>query len=93
LPRGKKTIASTILKDLEDMSDEEGSFLVLYDFTGKASFYFYKNLHIIQETLGDGETIQKSTLQCKYLRTARAIQTLAKRYKANVLLFRAELLE
>lgn len=93
VPRGKKTIASRILASLETETDEKGVFLVFYDFTGKASFYFYKNLKIIQETLEDGEKIQKSVLQCKRLKTARAIQQLAKHYKADVLLYRAEPLE
>lgn len=93
VPRGKKTIASRILTSLEDELDEIGNFLVFYDFPGKASFYFYKNLALIHEELQDGKRIQKSVIECKKLRTVRAIEQLAKHYKADVLLYRAEALE
>jgi len=93
VPRGKKTIASRILTSLEGEPDERGNFLVFYDFTGKASLYFYKNLQIIQAELKDGKRIQKSVIECKRLRTVRAIAQLAKHYKAQVLLYRAEALE
>lgn len=92
MPRGKKTIAREIIEALEEESDE-GNFLVLYDFTGKISNYYYKNLKVILETFGDGEWIQKSVIQCKFARTARAIKKLAEHYEAQVLIFRAELLE
>ena len=93
MTRGKRTIASKILEDLKDENDEIGNFLVLYDFKGKASFYFYKNLKAIREELHDGERIQKSVVQCNRLKPARAIEKLAKYYKADILLFRAEPLE
>lgn len=91
--RGRRSIANRILEDLKDESVEEECFLVLYDFSGKISNYFYKNLDIIRNTLGDGVSIQKSVIQCKYARTMRAIERLAKHYKAEVLVFRVEPLE
>jgi len=93
MPRGKKTIASRILLELEDDSDEAGTFLVFYDFKENPSKYFYRNLHLIFETLDDGERIQASVIKSKRLKTARAIEKLAEHYKAEVLLFRAEPLE
>ncbi len=95
MPRGEKskTIAYGILLELEDESDEEGNFLVLYDFKKNPSQYFYRNLHRIFEALEDGELIQASTIECKRLKTAQATRNLAKRYKADVLLYRAEPLE
>ena len=93
VPRGRETIASKILKDLSDENDEEGNFLVFYDFKTRATTVFYKNLEDIRKTLGDGEKIQKSVIQCKFARTAKAIKKLAEHYKANVLLYRAEPLE
>lgn len=91
--RGRRSIASRILEDLKVESTEEANYLVLYDFKGKISNYFYKNLEVIQETLGDGVKLQKSVIQCKRLRTACAIEQLAKQYKADVLVFRAEPVE
>ena len=91
--RGRRTIASRILEDLEDVDEEEDCFLVFYDFKGKASFYFYKNLQVIQEELQDGVKVQKSVIQCRMLKTARAIEKLAEHYKADALVYRAEPLE
>ncbi len=93
MPRGKKSIASEILLELENESDEVGTFLVLYDFKENPSKYFYRNLHRIFDALDDGERIQASVIECKRLKTARAIENLAKRYKADILLYRAEPLE
>ena len=93
MARGKKTIASKILLELKDEGDEVGNFLVLYDFKENPSKYFYRNLNRIYEALEDGERILVSTIECKRLKTARAVKNLAKRYKADVLLYSAELRE
>lgn len=90
MPRGRETIASEILGALKDEGDEEGPFLVFYDFNTRATTVFYKNLEEIRATLEDGERIQKSVVKCTKLRTARAIKKLAEHYKADVLLFRVE---
>lgn len=91
--RGRRTIASKILEDLKDESMEEAGYLVVYDFRAKPSLYFYKNFEVIQKTLGDGVRIQKSVIQCKYMRTAKAIERLATHYDAQALVFRAEPVE
>lgn len=91
--KGRRSIASGILEDLEDESTEEGCYLVIYDFKKKPSLYFYKNLQVIQGVLGDGVRIQVSIIQCRMLKTARAVEKLARRYEADVLVFRAEPLE
>lgn len=91
--KGRRSIASGILEDLEDESTEEACYLVIYDFKEKPSLYFYKNLQVIQESLGDGVRIQASVIQCKMLKTARAVEKLARRYKADALVFKAEYME
>lgn len=88
--RGRRTVASEVLEELGEEIIGEGCYLVFYDFQVKPSFYFYKNLQIIQDTLGDGVRIQSSVMQCSKLKTARAIEKLAKRYEAKVLVFKAE---
>jgi len=90
--RGKPTIASQILKDVE-ATDETGEFLVFYDMKGHPSEYFYKNLHRIIAAQSDGGRIQASVISCGKLKTAKAIYLLAKRYDAEVLLYRAERIE
>jgi len=88
--KGRKSVASGILNDLEGESMEEGCYLVFYDFKEKTSLYFYKNLEVIQGELKDGSRIQKSVVQCRMLKTARAIERLCGHYGAQALLFRAE---
>ena len=89
--RGRPSTADKILDDLDDT--EEDNFLVLYDFSSKPSLYFYKNVKIIQEKLEDGVRIQASVYQCRLLKTARAIDKLARHYGANCLVFRVESIE
>jgi hypothetical protein len=81
------------LEDLEGESTEEGCYLVFYDFKAKPSLYFYKSLEVIQGKLQDGVRIQKSVVQCRMLKTARAIEKLCGHYGAQALLFRAERLD
>ena len=91
--KGRKSVASGILNDLEGESMEEGCYLVFYDFKEKTSLYFYKNLEVIRGKLQDGERIQKSVVQCRMLKTARAIRKLCGHYGAESLIFRAERLD
>lgn len=91
--RGKRTKASKILEDLKDLEDDARGYLVMYDLKGHPSEYFYKNLHRIMDTQGDGERIQASVIQCTHYKTAKAIHALGKDYGAHVLIFRAELVK
>lgn len=91
--RGKPTKANKILRALEDLEDNDEGYLVMYDLKGHPSEYFYKNLHRIMDTQGDGDRIQASVIQCSRLKTAKAIHALGEDYGAHVLIFRAELVE
>lgn len=91
--RGRRTIASEILEGLEEESTEEGCYLVFYDFKVKPSLYFYKSLEVIQGKLQDGAKIQRSVVQCRMLKTARAIEKLCGHYGAKALVYRAERLD
>ena len=75
-----------MLERVED--DEEGCFLVFFDFTGKISQYFYKNLERIQKRQGDGKKVQFSVLECTHLRTAKVIALLAQHYEGEVLIYK-----
>jgi len=90
--RGRQSIASKILEDLDD-THEEASFLVCYDFRARANLPFYKNLEIIIRETQDGIRVQKSLIKCKKLRTAQAIKRLVEHYDASALLFKIEELE
>lgn len=91
--RGRRSIASKILETLEGVSTEKALYLVIYDFKAKPSLYFYKNLEVIFKVTQDGERIQMSVLQCRMLKTARAIEQLATHYKAQALVFKVEPME
>jgi len=83
---GRKTIAAKILDDDlgVEFKDNEGPFLICYEFALKKGetirINFFKNLHRIMRELGDGLRVQKSTIECKHERTARAIRALCKHY-------------
>jgi len=87
---GKKSLAEKILEDLEDEEDEEGGFLICYDFKEKPRTPFYKNLERLFSSLEGGSMIQKSVVSCRRLKTALAIRALAEHYGAEVKVFRAE---
>lgn len=86
--RARRSTASKILRDLKEESMEEGCYLVLYDFQVHPQPAFYRNLEEIQGELQDGERIQRSVVQCKYARTAKAIKALCTHYKAEALIFK-----
>ncbi len=84
--QGRKTITTHIFEDLQDLEDSEGHWLVLYDFAQAAGEVtphgFFRNLNRIME-LGDGIRIQKSVIDCRRLKTARAIEALCHHYGAR----------
>lgn len=90
---GKKSLAQKILEDLEDEEDEEGGYLICYDFKEKPRTPFYTNLERLFSSLEDGSLIQKSVVSCRRLKTVQAVNRLAKHYGAEALIFRAELIE
>ena len=79
-------MAAHIFEDLEDMEDLEGRYLVIYDFAqsaGESTHHgFFRNLNRILE-MGDGRRVQKSVIDCRRLKTARAIEALCKHYQAR----------
>jgi len=84
---GRKTIVKKIFDSLgEEFKDEEGCFLLLYDFELKVGqtihYNFFTNLHRILDR-GDGRRVQCSVIECNHLKTARAIEALARHYKAR----------
>jgi len=84
---GRKTIAAQILDELVEFKDSEGHFLIVYDFASKIGETthqnFFTNLHRIMEELGDGLRVQRSIIECKHGRTAKAISALCEHYGAR----------
>ncbi|GAG93068.1 unnamed protein product, partial [marine sediment metagenome] len=75
----KKSIADLIIEGLEGFEDAEGPYIVMYDFDragGKPIHHsFWRNLNRLFDKLGDGKRIQLSVIECKRLRTVKAIKT------------------
>jgi len=81
---GRESKARRAIEAAEDGEEEEGVFWVIYDFEGgKNPSKFYRNL---DEVFGKyaGERIQKSVVEMRSLRGARAVGELAKSYGARV---------
>ena len=93
--KGRKSHADQIIEELEDTEDAEGHFLVLYDFDRKPGkpvhHSFFKNIKRIFLKLGDGRRLQFSVIECRRLKTAKAIIKLAERFNAReVVAFKIE---
>jgi len=84
--RGRKTVAQHIFDEIGDNYDEEGLYLVIYDFelqAGETTHHgFFRNLKRIMDR-GDGLRVQRSVIECKSLRTARAIELLCRHYSPD----------
>jgi CRISPR/Cas system-associated endoribonuclease Cas2 len=84
--RGRKTTATHIYEKIGDDYDDMGLYLVLYDFELHAgevvNHAFFKNINRILD-MGDGVRVQRSVIECKHLRTARAIEALCRHYSPD----------
>ena len=61
LKMGRKSLVLKNYEDSEDIEEESGTWLVLYDFNGiKPSSKFWDNLHRIKNLAGSGDLIQYS---------------------------------
>jgi len=87
---GRISLAKKYYEETET-DDESGSWLVLYDFKGiKPSSKFWANIKRIQALVGVGSLIQYSVFTTDSKRGALTAVKLAKHYKAEVKLFKAE---
>jgi hypothetical protein len=83
------SLAKQIL-DKEASPDEEGTWIVVYDFRDlKPCPRFWVNLRRLKE-LADCRSIQYSVVVAGNLRTASAVAKLASHYGADVVVFRGE---
>ncbi len=84
--QGRKTITAHIFEDLQDLEDSEGHWLVLYDFAQAAGEVtphgFFTNLNRILD-MGEAIRVQKSVIECRRLKSARAIEALCRYYGAR----------
>lgn len=87
----RKSIADKFLLELK-CTDENGDYLVVYDFSvgrsGRIPLRFYRNLKTLIERLGEMQVIQKSVLLCKGKKAALAVAKLVEYYGGSVRVFR-----
>jgi hypothetical protein len=87
---GRASLAAGILKDVDGVADNEGAYIIFYDWTTPPSNVFYLNLKILREARGDVERLQASVIQCRSLKTAAALYRLMKHYNLKVNIFSAQ---
>jgi len=81
---GRESKAKKAIETAEDGEDGEGIFWVIYDFEGTRNpSKFYRNLAYVLGRYA-GERIQKSVVEMRSLRGARAVEALALSYGAKV---------
>jgi len=91
---GRKSLALKIYEDCEDIEEEPGTWLVLYDFKGiKPSSKFWDNLHRIKNLAGSGSLIQYSVFQSNSKRGAVSALKIARHYGAESIMYKVEKVE
>ena len=92
---GRKSLAEKIYEQVKEKhEEEEGTWLVLYDFMGtKANTKFWTNIKRVEELVNGGSLIQYSAFTTNSKRGAITVQRLAKHYGAETVLYRAEKME
>ena len=94
LKMGRKSLALKIYEDCEDIEEEPGTWLVLYDFKGiKPNSKFWDNLHRIKNLAGSGSLIQYSVFQSKSKRGAVSALKITRHYGAESIMYKVEKVE
>ena len=86
---GRKSLALKIYENCEDIEEETGTWLVLYDFTGmKPNSKFWDNLGRIKNLAGSGSLIQYSVFQSNSKRGAISALKIARHYGAETIMYK-----
>jgi len=89
---GRKSLAEKYYGQVkEDYEEENGTWLVLYDFKGvKANSKFWINMKRVEDLVGGGSLIQYSVFTTASKRGAITVLRLAEHYGGETILYRAE---
>ena len=88
---GRRTNAYNLTMELEEIEDNKGMFIVVYDFHDlKPSKRFWHNLRRISENNEESGLIQYSVYKALGLKEALTVSRLAQSYGAESLIFQAE---
>ena len=82
---GRKSLAVKLYEQTENIPEQEGTWLVLYDFKGiKPSSKYWTNLNRLIDFTGGGSLVQYSVFTTKDKRAAAVAKRLAEHYGAAV---------
>jgi len=88
---GRRSNAQVLQEDMEEIEDEQETFLIIYDFIGlKPSKRFWENLSRISMESALSGLIQYSVYLACSLREAILVARLAESYDADSMIFSAK---
>ncbi len=88
---GRKSIAEEYYEEIPEKEDEEeGTWLVLYDFKCKPNPRFWANIKRLVVLVGEGSLVQYSVFMTKSRRGAMACERIARHYGARLMVFKGE---
>ena len=91
---GRKSLAEKYYEETENIPEEQGTWLVLYDFKGiKPSTKYWTNLNRLIKITGGGALIQYSVFTTMNRRAAAVAKKLAEHYGAETVWYKVEKVE
>ena len=91
---GRISLAVKFYEETKNIPEEEGTWLVLYDFKGiKPSTKYWTNLKRLIKITGGGSLVQYSVFTSKDKRAAAVAKRLAEHYGAETIVYRVERVE
>ena len=91
---GRKSLAQEYYEEIHEKEDEEeGTWLVLYDFKSKPNPRFWANIKRLIGLVGEGSLVQYSVFMTRSRRGAMAAERIAWHYGASVMVFKGEQVE
>ncbi len=91
---GRRSLAEKIYEETEGIAEEEGAWLVIYDFHGiKPSTKYWTNLKRLVKITGGGSLIQYSVFHTREKRAAATVSRLARHYGGTSSVYRVEMVE
>ena len=88
---GRISLAKKFYEETQNISEEDGTWLVLYDFKGiKPSTKYWTNIHRLIKIAGGGSLIQYSVFTSKDKRSAAVAKRLAEHYGAETIVYKVD---
>ena len=88
---GRISLAMKFYEETKNIPEEEGSWIILYDFKGiKPSTKYWTNLNRLIKITGGGSLIQYSVFTTKDKRAAAVAKKLAQHYGAETIVYKVD---